>query len=314
MTLRYVAIKLLRSVLTLWLVVTFVFVVLRVTGDPTDQLLPDDIGTEVREYYRTLWGLDRPLWEQYLRYFQAALQGDFGVSFRNGQPALDLIWQRVPKTVELGAATFAVALLIGIPLGVFAAIRRDSVVDRLTMSFAVFGFSMPNFFLGILLILLFALNLRMLPSSGYGTWAHMAMPVFTLATAFAGAIARFTRSAMLEVLSRDYMRTAEAEGVPPWRRIWWHAFPNAAIPVVTIVGFSLGGMIGGAVVTENVFAWPGVGRLLTNSVADRDLAVVQGIVVLVAITMVVANLLVDLTYGWLDPRVRVGAAGGEKRR
>ncbi|MEQ8621285.1 MAG: ABC transporter permease [Thalassobaculaceae bacterium] len=312
MILRFAAIKVLRALFTLWLVVTFVFVVLRLTGDPTQQLLPDDIGPEIREYYRAAWGLDRPLWEQYLRYFQAAFQGDFGVSFRNSQPALDLIWQRVPKTVELGLATFATAILLGIPLGVLAAIWRDSWIDRLTMSFAVFGFSMPNFFLGILLILLFALNLRLLPSSGYGTWQHMVMPVFTLATAFAGAIARFTRSAMLDVLSRDYMRTAEAEGASLWRRVWLHAFPNAAIPVVTIIGFSLGGMIGGAVVTENVFAWPGVGRLLTSSVADRDLAIVQGIVVMVAITMVSANLLVDLAYGWLDPRVRVG--GGERGR
>lgn len=312
MILRFAAIKALRAAFTLWLVVTFVFVVLRLTGDPTQQLLPDDVGPEIREYYRAAWGLDRPLWEQYLRYFQAALRGDFGVSFRNNQPALDLIWQRVPKTVELGAATFLTAILLGIPLGVLAAIWRDSWIDRLTMSFAVFGFSMPNFFLGILLILLFALQLRLLPSSGYGTWQHMIMPVFTLATAFAGAIARFTRSAMLDVLSRDYMRTAEAEGAPLWRRVWLHAFPNAAIPVVTIIGFSLGGMIGGAVVTENVFAWPGVGRLLTSSVADRDLAIVQGIVVMVAITMVSANLLVDLAYGWLDPRVRVG--GRERGR
>mgnify|MGYP003110564723 FL=1 len=312
MNLRYVSIKLLRAIFTLWLVVSFVFIVLRITGDPTEQLLPDDVGEEIREYYRVLWGLDRPVWEQYLLYFKAAFQGDFGVSFRNSQPALDLIWQRVPKTVELGLATFVTALALGIPLGVMAAIWRDSWVDRLTMSFAVFGFSMPNFFLGILLILLFAMNLRMLPSSGYGTWEHMVMPVFTLATAFAGAIARFTRSAMLDVLSKDYIRTAEAEGASMSRQVWLHAFPNAAVPVVTIVGFSLGGMIGGAVVTENVFAWPGVGRLLTSSVADRDLAIVQGIVVLVAITMVTANFLVDLAYGWLDPRIRLGS-GGQSR-
>lgn len=307
MNLRFVVIKTLRAVLTLWLVVTFVFVVLRVTGDPTEQLLPDDIDPLIRAYYRTAWGLDQPLWEQYMKYFQAAFQGDFGISFRNSLPAAEVIWQRVPKTVELGIATFVTALAIGIPLGVFAALNRDRWLDRLTMSFAVFGFSMPNFFLGILLILLFALHLRILPSSGYGTAGHMVMPVITLATAFAGAIARFTRSAMLDVLSRDYLRTAEAAGAGLPRRVWRHALPNAAIPIVTIVGFSLGGMIGGAVVTENVFAWPGVGRLLTSAVADRDLSVVQGIVVLVAVTMVVANLAVDLAYGWLDPRVRVGA-------
>lgn len=312
MNFRYFVVKTLRAVFTLWLVVTFVFVILRVTGDPTDQLLPDDVGQEIREYYRRAWGLDRPLWEQYLKYFAAAFRGDFGISFRNGLPALDVIAQRIPKTLELGIAAFLVSLLIGLPLGVFAALNRDSWIDRLTMSFAVFGFSMPYFFFGILLILLFALNLRVLPSSGYGTWAHMAMPVATLATTFTGALARFTRSAMLEVLSRDYIRTAEAEGATLSRRVWRHALPNAAIPIVTIVGFHLGGLIGGAVVTENVFAWPGVGRLLTSAVADRDLSIVQGIVVLVAITMVTANLLVDLAYGWLDPRVRVGA--GENRR
>lgn len=307
MNLRFALIKTLRAVFTLWLVVTFVFIVLRITGDPTEQLLPDDIDPAIRDYYRAAWGLDRPLWEQYLKYFQAAFHGDFGVSFRNGLPAAELIWQRVPKTLELGISTFLTALTMGIPLGVFAALNRDRWLDRMTMSFAVFGFSMPNFFLGILLILLFALHLRVLPSSGYGTTGHMIMPVITLATAFAGAIARFTRSAMLEVLSRDYLRTAEAAGAGLGRRVWRHALPNAAIPIVTIVGFSLGGMIGGAVVTENVFAWPGVGRLLTSAVADRDLSVVQGIVVLVAVTMVLANLAVDLAYGWLDPRVRLGA-------
>lgn len=306
MNLRYLVTKLLRAVFTLWAVVTFVFVVLRLTGDPTDQLLPDDVAPEIADYYRSLWGLDQSIWQQYLLYFQAALQGDFGVSFRNGLPALEIIWQRVPKTLELGSATFVTALGIGIPLGILAALHRDRWVDRLTMSLAVFGFSMPNFFLGILLILLFALQWRLLPSSGYGSWQHMVMPVFTLATAFAGAIARFTRSAMLEVLAQDYIRTAEASGARLGARVWRHALPNAAVPIVTIVGFSLGGMIGGAVITENVFAWPGVGRLLTNSVSDRDLAVVQGIVMLVAATMVMANLLVDLAYGWLDPRVRVG--------
>lgn len=309
MNLRFAAGKLLRAAVTLFLVVTFVFVVLRLTGDPTDQLLPDDTPQEVVDYYRALWGLDRPIWEQYLRYVAAAAEGDFGISFRNRLPAADVIMQRVPKTLELGSLSFALALAIGIPLGVFAAVRRDSWIDRLAMSFAVFGFSMPNFFFGILLILLFALNLRLLPSSGYGTFAHMIMPAFTLATAFAGAIARFTRSAMLDVLSTDYVRTAKAEGATQRRRVLAHALPNAAIPIVTIVGFSLGGLIGGAVVTENVFAWPGVGRLLTTSVADRDLAVVQGIVMLVAFTMVLANLVVDLAYGWLDPRIRVGAGG-----
>jgi len=173
------------------------------------------------------------------------------------------------------------------------------------MGFAVLGFSLPNFFLGILLILAFTMQFRLLPSSGTGSWQHMVMPVITLATAGAGSLARFARSSMLEVLSKSYMRTATAKGVPRLRRINWHALPNAAIPIVTILGFRLGDLIAGSVVTESVFAWPGVGRLLVVSVGTRDLAVVQAILILVATTMVFANLAVDLLYGWLDPRIRV---------
>ncbi|MCP5156685.1 MAG: ABC transporter permease [Ectothiorhodospiraceae bacterium] len=310
MILRVTAIKLFRGLLTLLLVVTFVFVVLRLTGDPAEQLLPDDVDPLVLEHYRSVWGLDRPMHEQYLRYLASLARGDLGVSFRNALPASELIALRIPKTLELGITTFLVAVGLGVPLGIFAALHRDAWLDRFTMSFAVLGFSLPNFFLGIVLILGFSLHARWLPSSGHGTWQHMVMPVLTLATSFAGAIARFTRSSMLDVLGRDYLRTARSQGATRRRQVLLHALPNAAIPIVTIVGFSIGGMIGGAVVTENVFAWPGVGRLLTNAVADRDLAVVQAIVMLVAATMVTANLLVDIAYAWLDPRVRVGRGEG----
>ena len=175
------------------------------------------------------------------------------------------------------------------------------------MGFAVFGYSIPNFFLGIVLILIFAMWLRLLPSSGSGTWMHLIMPVVTLGTAGAGSIARFARSSMLEVLNKSYMRAATAKGVPRYRRIAWHALPNAAIPIVTIIGFRLGDLVAGSVVTETVFAWPGVGRLLVTSVSGRDLAIVQTILILVALTMVTANLVVDLIYGWIDPRIRVSS-------
>lgn len=304
--------KLLRAVFTLWLVITFVFVVLRISGDPTDILLPDDIPDAVRDFYRAKWGLDRSLWEQYLAYWQALAGGDFGVSMRNGQPAWTLVTERGPKTLLLGLTALGFSLGLGIPLGIIAAVRRDSVLDRTVMSFAVFGFAMPNFFLGILLILAFSLHLRWLPSSGSETWAHLVMPAFTLGTAFAAQIARFTRSAMIEVLSRPYMRTAASKGAGPLRRVMAHALPNAALPVVTIIGLKVGELIGGAVVTETVFAWPGLGRLLTGAVANRDLAVVQTILILIAATMIAANLVVDLLYGWLDPRVRVGRAQGAR--
>ena len=308
----WVFLKLLRAGFTMWLVVTFVFFVLRVTGDPVEQLLPDDASPEVFDFYRAKWGLDKPLWEQYVAYWSALADGDFGISFRNSQPAFEMVWERTGKTALLGVTALGFALLLGLPMGVIAALTRDGWVDRTVMSLAVFGFSMPNFFLGILLILIFSLQLRMLPSSGSDSWAHLVMPAFTLGTAFAAQIARFTRSAMIDVLNKPYMRTAASKGAGPARRVWAHAAPNAAVPVVTIVGLKVGELIGGAVITETVFAWPGIGRLLTVAVANRDLAVVQCILMLIALTMVTANVITDLAYGWLDPRVRVGQ--GARRR
>lgn len=302
---RFLLTKLLRAIVTLWLVVTFIFVILRLSGDPTDILLPDDASQEVVEYYRHLWGLDRPLHEQYVRYFISVIQGDFGESLRDRRDALTVVLERVPATLQLGIAALLCSIFVGVPLGIYAALHRNQTADRVTIGFAVLGYAMPHFFLGILLILLFSMWLQVLPSSGSATWLHMVMPVITLGMASAGTLARFSRSAMLEVLNQSYMRTAKAKGVPSLRRIAWHAIPNAAIPVITVLGFKIGGLISGAVVTETVFAWPGIGRLLVTSVAQRDLAVVQTIILLVALTMVIANLLVDALYGWVDPRVRL---------
>jgi len=210
----------------------------------------------------------------------------------------------VPWTVLLGLSAYAVAILVGVPAGIVAALRRGSALDRMVMGFAVFGFALPNFFLGILLILLFSLTLQWLPSSGTGSILHLLMPAATLGVYTAGTLARFTRSAMLEVLSKPYMRAAAAKGAPPLYRVLRHALPNAAIPIVTVIGLNLGALVGGAVVVETVFAWPGIGRLLVTAVTSRDLAVVQALVLLVAVTMVAANLAVDLLYGLLDPRIR----------
>jgi peptide/nickel transport system permease protein len=219
---------------------------------------------------------------------------------------LAIVAERVPWTLLLGLTAYAVAVALGVPLGILAALHRNSWADRLIMSFAVFGFALPNFFLGILMILLFSLSLQWLPSSGTGTVLHLVMPAATLGLATAGALARFTRSAMLEVLGKAYMPAAAAKGVPPRARILRHALPNAAIPVVTVMGLNLGALVGGAIVVETVFAWPGVGRLLVSAVSARDLAVVQALALLIAATMVLANLAVDLLYGVLDPRIRVG--------
>jgi peptide/nickel transport system permease protein len=275
-------------------------------------LLPDDIDEATRTFYRQLWGLDKPIFVQYLNYLGALLQGDFGISFRNNQDAFQLVWDRVPKTALLTGTSLVISLVIGIPLGIVAALYRDSWIDRAVMAASVFGFSMPNFFLGILLILIFSLNLRVLPSSGSGTWWHLIMPAATLGISFAAQFARYTRSSMIDVLNKSYMRTAQSKGAGMARRVNLHALPNAAIPVITILGFKVGELLGGAIITETVFAWPGLGRLLTSAVASRDLAVVQCIMIILAITMVVANMLTDLAYGWLDPRVRVGAKAGSQ--
>ena len=306
--LRFWLIKILRTLLTLWLVVTFAFVVLRTSGDPVVALLGADAMPDEVEQFRRAWGLDQPLIVQYFNYIGQMATGQFGTSLRDHRPVIQIIAERLPATLQLGLVAFVLAAVIGIPAGIIAALRRGGLIDRAIMALAVFGFALPNFFLGILLILLFSLTWQILPSSGTGTWKHLVMPAITLATFTAGSLARFTRSAMLEVLEKPYMRAAAAKGVPFWKRVLFHAFPNAAIPIVTVVGLNLGQLVAGAIVVETVFAWPGIGRLLVVAVSQRDLAVVQGLVLVIAVTMVLANLAVDLLYGVLDPRIREAAA------
>jgi peptide/nickel transport system permease protein len=296
--------KLFRAVLTICIIVTFVFVALRMSGDAALQIYGADVDTEVLEALRESWGLDKPIWKQYLIYIGNIFQGDLGKSYLDGRDAIEVVMERVPKTLSLMWITAIVTFLIGIPAGIYSALHHNTAIDRSTMTLAVMGLSIPNFFLGVLLILLFSVTWRVLPSAGSETWQHYIMPVITMATAEASIFARFMRSSMLEVLSQPYIRTAMAKGVP-WRKVVReHALPNAAIPTVTVAGFFVGSLIVGGVITENVFAWPGVGRLLVDSVANRDLAVVQVAILLIAISMVTANLIVDISYGWLDPRVR----------
>ena len=304
MSITYLAQKLFRALLTIWGIVTFVFVILRMSGDPVLQILGPEAEPETIELVRAAWGLDKSILQQYFIYFANLFKGDMGVSYLDGRDALMVVGERIPKTLSLMGVTAVVTFAIGIPAGIYAALHRNSVIDRLTMTIAVMGFSIPNFFLGVLLILLFSVTWQILPSGGSETPAHYIMPVITMATAEAGIFARFTRSAMLEVLNQPYIRTAVAKGVPWNKVVRQHALPNAAIPTVTITGFFVGTLIAGGVITENVFAWPGVGRLLVDSVANRDMAVVQLIIFLIAVSMVTTNLIIDLAYGWLDPRVR----------
>ena len=302
--LRFLGFRLARALLTLALVVTFAFVVLRLSGDPALLIMSADAPPEAVAAFRRAWGLDDPLWQQYLRYFAAIFRGDLGQSMRDGRPAIELVAERVPATLALTLPALAIKLGLGIPAGVYAALRRDSFADRAVMLLAVAGFTVPSFVLGLVLVLVFAVQLGWLPSGGQDSWRHAVLPVVTLGVGGAAVLARFTRSAMLEVLGQPYIRTASAKGVPWQAVVWNHALPNAAIPTVTIIGFMMGSLIAGAVVVESVFSWPGVGRLLVVAVGNRDLAVVQCVLLLVAATMVVANLVVDLLYGLLDPRLR----------
>ena len=303
----FILLKLCRAMITLLATVTLVFLFIRFSGDPAAALAPPDAPQEVIDQYAKAMGLDKPLWEQYAGYMQGLLQGDFGYSIHTGKPALTLFAERLPATLRLGGAALLIALLAGIPLGTIAALYRRTVLDRCVMAFSVFAFAMPNFLFGLIMILTGALvfNTYLGGVSGGTSWAEVLPPALTLGLAAMGSFARFTRSSVLETINKPFMHAAEARGIPFLRRLVRHAAPNAAIPLVTLIGLSLGGLIAGSVVTEQVFAWPGVGQLLVRSVATRDIATVQFIVLAVAFTMVLANLLVDLLYLVIDPRIRV---------
>jgi peptide/nickel transport system permease protein len=302
--LRYLLLRLLRAAVTIAAVVTFAFVVLNLSGDPALTILSPEAPPEAIAAFRHAWGLDQPLWQQYARYFVNVLDGNLGNSLREARPATEIVWERLPATLALTIPAFLIKILVGIPTGIYAALNRNSLADRLTMALSVAGYTVPSFVLGLVLVLIFAVRLGWLPSGGFESPVHLILPAVTLGLAGAAVIARFTRSAMIEVLGQPYIRAAQAKGLP-WRRVVVsHALPNAAIPMITIIGLMIGSLVAGAVVVESVFSWPGIGRLLVGAVASRDLPVVQTILLLVAACMVSANFIVDLAYGWIDPRVR----------
>lgn len=306
MYIRFVVQKMIRALLTLWLLLTFVFFALRVTGDPAMNILGPEAPPEALASFRRVWGLDRPLWEQYTRYLRNLAQGDFGQSYRDGREVVGIVAERIPKSLQLTLIAFFCSLLLSVPAGILAALYRNTPAERGITMLAVLGYAMPNFFLGILLILLFAMTLRLLPSSGSDSWRHFILPVVTMTLSEAAILTRYIRSAMLEVISQPYIRTAQAKGIQWLQIIRRHALPNIAIPIVTISGLRFVSYVAGATITENVFAWPGLGRLTVNAVANRDIAVVQLIILLVGATTIGVNLAVDLLYGWLDPRIRTG--------
>ena len=301
----YIIRKVLRALLTVWLVTTFVFLILRLSGDPTVSVLGLEASPEAVEAFRAKWGLNDSVGVQYLTFVKNALHGDLGLSILEGTSALKSVTSRMFNTITLMTISTALIFVVGISFGLLASLYHNSFKDRFIMLFAVAGYSIPTFVLAVLLILLFSIQLGWLPSTGSGSWTHYVMPVMTLTIVESAVFARFSRSAMLEVLYQPYMKTAMAKGLS-WRQaVRRHALPNAAIPVVTIMGFWVGLLIAGAVITESIFGWPGVGRLLVFSVKNRDYNVVQVIVLFISCSMVMANLAVDLLYGWLDPRISI---------
>ena len=252
--------------------------------------------------------MDDPIWKQYLAYLKSLAQLDFGMSMRDRSPAIALVLERVPATLALTVPTLLIQLGVGIPAGVYAALHRESIADRGVIMLSIFGFTIPSFVMGLVLVLVFAVMLGWLPSGGQDSWQHAILPIATMSVGGIGILARFSRSAMIEVMGQPYIRTAMAKGLS-WRDVVWkHALPNASVPIVTIVGFMVGSLIAGAVVVESIFSWPGIGRLLIVSVSNRDLAVVQCLLLVIASAMVIANLCVDFAYGLLDPRLRAKAA------
>jgi len=304
----FLAYRLFRMLIALWLVSTVVFIVMRLSGDPVPLLLPPDAPIAEMERVRHDLGLDRPLAIQYGVFIGNVLRGDFGRSIHFRQPAMRVALSYLPATFELGLAAFAIAVVIAFPAGVFSAVRRNSPLDHTAMALALVGQSAPTFFLGILFILVFSLRLDLFPTSGRGEWRHLVLPALTLGAFAMASIARITRSAVLEVQRADYIRTARAKGLREFVVVAKHTLKNAALPILTITGLQFGTLLGGAVVTETVFAWPGMGRLAIQSIYNRDYPVVQSTVFIAAVLFIFINLALDVLYGVLDPRAReVGA-------
>jgi peptide/nickel transport system permease protein len=281
------------------------FVLLHLTGDPVDMLLPQDAGPEAYESMRYELGLDKPLPIQYFIFLKNAVTGNFGFSLQHRKPALDLVLERLPASLELAFSAMVIATVIGVFVGIICALKPGSIFDLSAMVNALIGQSMPIFWLGIMLIILFSVNLGLLPVSGRGTFKHLILPSVTLATWVMPLIVRLTRSSMIEILEMDYIRTAKGKGLSPYTVLTRHALSNALIPIITVVGLNFGRLLGGAIVTETVFGWPGLGRLTVTAIHQLDYSVVQASVVIFAAVIVVTNFIVDICYVLLDPRIRL---------
>jgi len=296
------------ALLVMFGVVSLVFLLIHlIPGDPVEVMLGESASGADREALRTTLGLNQPLPVQYRDYLAGLLQLDLGTSIHSRRPVAELLLERLPATGLLAAATLLVTVLLALPLGIMAAVRRNTAWDSGAMAFSMLGVSIPNFWLGPLLILVFSLWLGWFPVSGQSGFGSVVLPALTLGTGLTAVLSRMVRSSMLEVLGEDYIRTARAKGLPPHRVILQHGLRNALLPVITLLGLQLGALLAGAVITETVFSWPGVGLLMIEAIQSRDYPVVQACVLLISLSYVIVNLLTDIAYAWVDPRIRLGA-------
>lgn len=301
----YVAARLAQTLLVVFLSLSAVFAMSRLAGDPVLLFMPMDIQAKDVAEFRQRLGFNDPLAVQYGRFLRGVLRGDFGESLRYRRDALGLVLERLPATLLLAGSALVLTLLAAVPLGVLSAVRRNSLLDHVGTVATVLGQAIPGFWLGLMLIYLFSVHLRWLPTGGMGTVSQLVMPSVVLAAFFAARIARLTRSAVLDVMKEDYIQTARAKGLAEGRVLGKHTLRNSAIPIVTLVGLEAGQLLGGAVITETIFAWPGLGRLTVQALLNRDFPVVLAAVSLTSVIYTLLNLAVDLLYGWLDPRIRV---------
>jgi peptide/nickel transport system permease protein len=301
---KYLIRRLLQIIPVLFIISFVVFALVHVAGDPVALMLPEDATEEDIQNLREALNLDKPFLVQYGTYLLNMVQGKFGESYKYSQEALPIVLERLPATLELAAASMIVATLLAIPLGIWSATKQNSFVDLFATGGAVLGKAMPNFWLGIMLILLLAVNYQIFPVSGRGTMTHLVLPAITLGTSIAAEMTRLIRSSMLEILHQDYVRTAKSKGLRDSIVTYKHAFRNSLIPVVTIMALQTSTLVGGTLITETVFSWPGLGQLLVQAVNSRDMAIVQAAVFVIAFMVIGMNLLADIIYRWLDPRIK----------
>jgi len=301
---KYILKSVAQFIPLMFIISTIVFVLVYVSGDPIALMLPDDATAEDREELAKALGLDKPMYMQYLQFLGNVVQGDFGRSYYYSEPALSIVLERLPASLELALGSILITVLLAFPLGVLSALKRNSPVDLLITGLSVVGKAAPNFWVGIMLILLFAVELKWLPVSGRGGIAFVLLPAITLGTSLMAKLTRLIRSNLLEVLSQDYIRTARSKGLSERVVIWKHALRNALLPTITVLALDFAGLLGGVLITETIFAWPGMGQLVIHAVNKKDMAIVQAAVFVISVIVIVCNMIADILYRFVDPRIK----------